>query len=276
MWVIDSGEYLGHVDAWDRGVQFGDGLFETVLVLDGKPLHLQEHLTRLNNGLKVLSIDLEIAEFEVQLHQALIDLLEHSGLREGVLKVIITRGDSARGYAIPNNIKSNATFFLSKLPDFHADIYTKGVTLKLCDTQCGIQPQLSGLKHLNRLENVLAKQELCEEFDGLMSNFLGFVIEGTMSNVFFEKNGMLFTPNLNISGVKGVMRSLVMQVCQRQAITLQELDIKQADLPSFDAAFICNSVMGVVPVKRIKQQVLQISKTTKLLQKELNTRGENE
>lgn len=276
MWVVDGDEYLGHVDAWDRGVQFGDGLFETILVLDGNLVHFSEHMARLKHGLNVLKIELDMTEFDGQLQKALNDLLEGSGLSSGVLKVIITRGDSARGYASPKNIKNNVTFFLSDLPNFHSDIYTKGVKLKHCETQCGIQPQLSGLKHLNRLENVLAKQEMDDEFEGLMSNFFGFVIEGTMSNVFFEKEGMLFTPNLNISGVKGVMRSLVMQVCQQQSIACQELDIKQADITAFDAAFICNSVMGVIPVISIGQQMLQISQVTKLLQKELNTRGLNE
>jgi 4-amino-4-deoxychorismate lyase len=275
MWVVDRGEYRGQVSAWDRGAQFGDGVFETILVLNGLPQNFEMHVDRLEKSFTSLSINNEV-DIECYISTTLADLLSYSGLHSGVLKVLVSRGDSARGYAVPEGLTPNITLFYSPLPILDETLYRDGVDLKTCNTQCSINPQMSGMKHLNRLENILAKQELGDEYEGLMHNYLGYVVEGTMSNIFFEKDNVLYTPKLDLSGVEGVMRRSILEICQENNLDVQVVDIKLAEVDVFNSAFICNSIIGVLPVNKIDKNKLSIGVVTKQLQALANKRSNSE
>ena len=266
MWVIDNQQYLGQLDGWNRAAQFADGLFETMVVQNGVILGLSHHLDRLVHGLSRLHIELKSSElsdmFESYAH-TFSDLSHH---QNGVLKVIISRGDSQRGYGFDHDITPHITAFYNELPNYDASIYQVGVTVQSLSTQCAIQPQLAGLKHLNRLENVLAKHELGQQaFEGLMQNHLGFVIEGTMSNVFFEHEGALVTPDLSLSGVAGVMRGCIKKAATKLDMVVSEKDIPMSEISMFSHGFICNSVMGIVPIKQLNKKELNIGELTQKL-----------
>ncbi len=276
MWVVDRGVYRGQIDSWDRGVQFGDGVFETILILDDKPQNFERHINRLVESLSRLSISNKESDLSLHISNTLADIISKSELHSGVLKVLVTRGDSARGYAVPKGLTSNITFFYNPLPVIDCNLYQIGVDLKFCSTQCSINPQLSGMKHLNRLENVLARQELDTEYEGLMQNHLGNVVEGIMSNIFFERESVLYTPKLDLSGVKGVMRGTIFELCEKSNIDVQVIDIKSDDMNVFQSAFICNSVIGILPVKSIDKRVLNVGTITKQLQTLMDKRRYNE
>ncbi|MFT6153826.1 MAG: 4-amino-4-deoxychorismate lyase [Bermanella sp.] len=276
MWVIEQGRFIGKVEAWDRGVQFGDGLFETICVIDKRATNLDLHVKRLNSGLASLLITSPVDNIKSLIEEYIIKFIAESEQKNGIFKIIITRGSSARGYGFDANIIANITAFYTPKPQYEIDIYSQGVELVVCKTQCSIQPQLAGLKHLNRLENVLAKQELNGVFEGLMLNHSGFVIEGTMSNVFFEKDNILHTPKLNISGIKGVIRACVLYEAEKRSIEVKIQDITLPELKNFSSGFICNSVMGIVPIRKINQYAFNASEMTKQLQSVINHRGENE
>ena len=259
MWVIDNHQYLGEFESWSRAAQFGDGLFETLSVINGSCPALTHHGKRLSDGLRRLSIPLPENDITAMLRRFIESMVNHSSNMNGVLKVIVSRGDSARGYGFEESIKPRVTVFFTEAIMQPGNIYD-GVRVQYVETQCAIQPQLAGLKHLNRLENVLAKKEIgAGAFEGIMANYLGHVIECTMSNIFFEKAGKLYTPDLSLSGVAGVMRHLVIQYCKRNEISISITNIKLLDVKSFDGAFICNSVMGVVPLKEIDRKEFQVS-----------------
>ncbi len=267
MWVIDNSQFLGELDSWSRAEQFGDGLFETMAVKDGVVSSVYLHAKRLKKGLVRLKINLPSDDIHGLLVDYINQMTKKSGRQSGVLKVIVSRGSSARGYSFDKQAKPRVTAFFSEYQSPASNLYKKGIVVSVCQTQCAIQSQLAGLKHLNRLENVLAKAELQDgEFEGLMMNHLGFVIEGTMSNVFFEKNAVLYTPSLTLSGVEGVMRQMVIGYCQDNNITLNVVDIQMQTPLQFDSAFICNSVMGILPVKKIKNESLSIGPITQKLQ----------
>jgi 4-amino-4-deoxychorismate lyase len=276
MWVIEQGNYMGQIDVWDRGVQFGDGLFETMNVTAGVVANLDAHLLRLRSGLKVLSIHEPHQDVKELITQYLTTFVEKTRQAEGVLKIIVTRGSSARGYGFTSDILPNITAFYSPKPNYSQQAYKEGIDVTLCKTQCSVQAQLAGLKHLNRLENVLAKQELTDEFEGLMCNHLGLVIEGTMSNVFFERDNVLVTPKLNLSGIKGIIRSCVIDECKKQSINMLEQDVSLPLLDSFSMGFICNSVMGIIPIKNINEHVFSIGPITRLLQTRINNKENHE
>ncbi|MFT7110492.1 MAG: 4-amino-4-deoxychorismate lyase [Psychrobacter glaciei] len=276
MWVIEQDRYIGEVDTWDRGVQFGDGLFETIRVIDQCAVNLDQHVKRLNSGLATLLINPPSSNMKNLIKEYVTSFVAETKQKNGIFKVIITRGSSVRGYGFEKNISANITAFYAPLPHYENTIYSHGVELTVCKTQCSIQTQLAGLKHLNRLENVLAKQELSGAFEGLMLNHLGHVIEGTMSNLFFEKDNILFTPRLNLSGVSGVVRACVLLEAEQSSIDVKVKDITLSELETFSSGFICNSVMGIVPIKNINQYAFRSSNITKQLQSVINHRGVNE
>jgi len=267
MWVIENQQYLGEVDTWSRAEQFGDGVFETLLVSDGVSRALSLHAKRLQLGLRSLQISPPAQNLQDMLSGYVDNMVEYSGLRNGVLKVMVSRAKSARGYGYEDQAEPCIAVFFSPYQPPKSGFYEQGIDVQMCSTQCSIQQQLAGLKHLNRLENVLAKSELQSDcFEGLMGNYLGLVIEGTMSNVFFEKGDALYTPELSLSGVAGIMRSLIMAHCRRKGIALHITHIKMNALAQFDSAFVCNSVMGLLPIKKIKDKPMAIGKLTRQLQ----------
>lgn len=267
MWVIDDQQYLGQLDGWNRAAQFADGLFETMMVNHGEIVGLKYHVTRLSAGLKRLDIKSPSSNLAGMLSSFAHKLSELSGVKSGVLKVIISRGDSARGYGYVETIQPHVTAFYNEQPVLSDHIYTQGVVVECLQTQCAIQPQLAGIKHLNRLENVLAKKELGNRaFEGLMFNHLGFAIEGTSSNVFFEKDNQLFTPDLTLSGVAGVMRECVLSFAQSHKIKINLDNISVTQLERFSQGFICNSVMGIVPISSLDGRSLEIGPVTQSIQ----------
>lgn len=254
MWVIESDQYLGEVPAWNRAWQFGDGLYETLKVKDGKISALNLHVKRMEKGCAVLNLQLPPSGLESLFTQQVSELVKQSKLQDAAVKVIARRQDSNRGYGYQDN-SAVFTFMLNPLPNYVQDIYEQGITAQWCDTQCSMQKQLAGLKHLNRLENVLAKKELDAScFEGLMCNAQGNVIEGTMSNVFMESDGKLHTPKLDVSGIAGVMREQVLQYCQANHLKVTIKDITPAEVESADGLFVCNSLMGIVPITNLKDR----------------------
>ncbi|MFT5593621.1 MAG: 4-amino-4-deoxychorismate lyase [Oceanicoccus sp.] len=267
MWVIDDQQYLGQLDGFSRAAQFADGLFETMVVKKGQIQALNYHAQRLGSGCARLDIKLpdnNLTELFIAYAHKFVEL---SGLESGVLKVIVSRGNSERGYGYDDVITPKVTAFFNPLPQYNENSYEHGVSVKCLATECSIQKQMAGLKHLNRLENVLAKKELgSEAFEGLMFNHLGYVIEGTSSNIFFEKNNQLFTPKLNVSGVAGVMRSCIINHAESQNIIIKVDDIAREQLDQFEQGFICNSVMGIMPIAQLDGRSFKIGPQTKAMQ----------
>ncbi len=277
MWVVDQKKYLGEVSQWSRAVQFGDGVFETLKIESGQCKALKYHVQRLSIGLKSLHIAKPHENLSSMLQAYIKDMVNYSGLSEGVLKIIVSRGDSARGYGFDSSLEPRVSVFFSPLQNLPQSNYKQGIKLQNLKTQCSVQTQLAGLKHLNRLENVLAKSELHEAFfEGLMSNHLGYVIEGTMSNVFFERDGTLYTPNLSLSGVKGVMRQQVLECCHHKNIKVVVDNILLDSIFEFESAFICNSLIGILPAASIDENLLKIGEVTRQLQLAMASGGSYE
>ena len=267
MWVIDDQQYLGQLDGYSRAAQFADGLFETMVVKQGQIQGLNYHTQRLGSGCERLDIQLPDKNLAQLLIAYAHKFVELSGLSSGVLKIIVSRGNSQRGYGYDESITSKVTAFYNPLPQYEAKLYEQGVSVKSLTTECAMQKQMAGLKHLNRLENVLAKKELGgQAFEGLMFNHLGFAIEGTSSNIFFEKDNQLFTPKLSVSGVAGVMRACILNYAKTRNIKMKIDDIARGQLDQFEQGFLCNSVMGIVPIAEFDGRLFKIGPQTKAMQ----------
>lgn len=262
MKVFQNGQIITEVEGWDRGLQFGDGLFETIRISNGNPVAFQFHEARLNRGMQRLGFP-EEAEANQIISSALAAFLgeanSNTGMGDGVLKVIVTRGNSARGYRPPQSAEINITAFFSDLSSYPEAYYQDGINVGFCRTQAVIQPQLAGLKHLNRLDCVLAASEVAnkggEWQEGLMLNDLGFVIEGTMSNVFVNIDGQWITPKLERSGVAGTMRQ---RIIERADLDVTVRDVSKSEFNRVSSMFVCNSLIGIWPVSDVDGRALSI------------------
>jgi 4-amino-4-deoxychorismate lyase len=241
-WV--DGQPADALSLKDRGLAYGDGLFETIAVRDGQPLLLERHLSRLADGCKRLAIavDHELIRNEL--------LAYATALGDGVLKLILTRGDSLRGYA-PDPAAQARRILQGNPPAAYPAVHgEQGVRLFPCTTRLSIQPLLAGLKHLNRLEQVIARSEWqdTDHAEGLMLDQAGRVIEGVFSNLFLVRDGVLMTADLKRCGVEGVMRAELLFQAESLGIPTQITDITLEQLQWADEVFVCNSVYGVWPV----------------------------
>ncbi|MHC8441755.1 MAG: aminodeoxychorismate lyase [Candidatus Eutrophobiaceae bacterium] len=236
----------------DRGLQFGDGLFETLPVLEGQPLCLGRHLARLRAGCIRLSIPFpEILPEEVE---TLLSTRPENCSR-AVMKIILTRGCSARGYGIPSDASPNRILNLFPWPDSLINLHDHGVAVEFSEHRCyAASPELAGLKHLNRLPQVMARRIFPEGcFETLLLDDLNYVIEGTMSNVFASIDGRWLTPDLRGAGIEGVIRSCILEDCPAGE-TAQVAELCRNDLLDADEIFLTNSLIGIVPVRRLAER----------------------
>ena len=244
-----NGAAVDCVDTSDRGLLYGDGLFETMAVRNGRVSSWSRHMMRLLTGCERLGIP---AVDTVQLAQEAGELL--AGVRQAVLKVIVTRGSGGRGYRVPEKVMPRRILQLHPWPDFPLAAGEAGVAVRLCTIRLCHNPQLAGIKHLNRLEQVLARQEWDDPqiAEGLLLDVDGHLVEGTMSNLFLVRKRTLMTPDLRRCGVAGIMRSIVLEQAERLALTARIQPLATADLQAADEVFLCNSLLGIWPVSAIE------------------------
>ena len=246
-YFLNNGVPSPSVSASDRGLAYGDGVFETVKVSGGDAQFMLQHLQRLQEGCWRLGISLDMAALRRELQQ----LLECAGSSSGVLKITVTRGGMQRGYRSEEGVSGNRYLQYHVLQDNRFERMQAGVALTVCRHRLPINPALAGLKHLNRLDNVLARNEWQDAAidEGLMLDSAGRVVEGTMSNLFFVSSGELVTPSLHRCGVAGVMRRVVLEELAPQlGISTRVADVVLEDLYHAQEIFICNSLIGICPV----------------------------
>jgi 4-amino-4-deoxychorismate lyase len=261
-----NGKTSATVDLTDRGFQYGDGLFETITVINQQPIFLERHLQRLQAGCQTLLIPYPGTKMIAAEINALCKHAPLSG--KAVLKLIITRGIGGRGYRQPDLIQPTRVIGLHSSPDYPDSYPNQGVVARFCDTRLGLHPVLAGLKHLNRLEQVLARAEWCDTAiqEGIMLDCNDHVIEGTMSNLFYSKNNVLYTAKLVQSGVAGIMRGVIMAIAAQQKLTVIEHYFDKAALLAADEIFFSNAVIGIWPVKQIETHSLSVGPLTRQLQ----------
>ncbi len=262
MWV--DGIETNLVPADDRGLQYGDGLFETILVRNGIARFLDAHLARLERGLARLAIPFAPS---TELRADIAGALERAP-RLAILKIIVTRGSAeTRGYAPPRTARARRIVSLWPTAPVEQAHLQQGVLLNVAELRLAEPSPLASLKHLNRLENVLAAAEASRgnAFDSLLLNARDQVVSGVTSNVFLVKGGELRTPPVDRAGVAGIMRQIVLREAPLLGIPARELEITQAGLFAADAMFITNARIGVVPVRRVGEHVFGMSEIVKRL-----------
>ena len=270
--ILINGECKNTLDVTDRGLHYGDGLFETIEVIQGQPVFLQQHLTRLKKGCVVLKIPFpDEALLLDEIAQVSTDA------RHGVVKVMLTRGSGGRGYRQPETIQVTRLVALHPFPDYPESHQTQGVKARFCELRLGLNPVLAGLKHNNRLEQVLARAEWFDEFqEGLMLNLNEHVIEGTMSNLFIVKDQVIYTPEIKLSGIKGVMRQVIMQIAGLHNISIKEIMVNRDFVLAADELFLTNSVIGIWPIAQLQDRSYPLGQLTQKLMVHLTNYKESD
>jgi 4-amino-4-deoxychorismate lyase len=246
-----NGEPAGSVAADDRGLAYGDGLFETIAVLAGRPQRLAAHFARLEHGAGRLRIPLPPRTLLDAELQAVCD-----GLDSGVARLVLTRGCGPRGYRPP--VDPQPTRIVSAEPVAGVLARTeRPLRTTLCETRLACNPQFAGLKHLNRLEQVMAAAELLEgrHEEGLMLSTDGRLIGATQGNLFLVRADRLYTPDLRDCGVAGTMRAATLAAAQAAGIEAIVGDLGIERLREADGAFVCNAVRGLRPLAGVEDLI---------------------
>ncbi|MDZ7754275.1 MAG: aminodeoxychorismate lyase [Gammaproteobacteria bacterium] len=240
-----NGTPQGTVSPDDRGLNYGDGLFETCAVRDGRPLLWERHRERLHRGCRQLRIPPPAA---ATLDDEVTALCRDQ--QQAVVKVLLTRGSGGRGYRPPAKAEPLRIVSIHPWPQQVEERARRGISVRRCITPSSANPALARIKHTSRLENVLARAEWSADdpAEGLMLNLEGEVVEGTASNVFMVKDDMLYTPSLERSGVAGIVREVLLEGAAEAGIPVAVTAIPVAQLKQASEVFVCNSVAGIWPV----------------------------
>lgn len=247
--TLVNGSEAEQITLFDRGLHYGDGLFETIAWARGHPQSWDGHMRRLARGCERLG--LPTPELSLLAHEARLC----AGIEQRcVLKLILTRGSGERGYRVEDESSPTRIWLRYPWPDYPDVLVRQGVTVRFCSMRLSRQPAFAGIKHLNRLEQILARMEWREPaiHEGLMLDTEGWLIEGTMSNLFLENGGTLRTPDLSQCGVWGVTRERVIAAAMAKGVAVRAEALRPDDLYTADHAFLCNSVIGIWPIRWVR------------------------
>jgi len=262
LWI--NGKQQAHIDVRDRGFAYGDGLFETIQISHGRAQLMERHITRMRSGAARLGFGSTVVD------QLLEDLVAVSLPTDGVLKLTLSRGVGGRGYGYVADMEATRVIMLGPKPAY-ANQAEEGINLRVCDTRLGLNPALAGIKHLNRLEQVLARNEWSDPAinEGIVLDYEGFVVEGTMSNLFWVKDGVIYSPSLERCGVAGVVRDFLIERLTADGHSVEVGLYPLADVIAADEIFVCNSLIDIWPVKQLDSNHYSLGPVAKVARKYL-------
>ena len=269
-----DGHAMSAVPVGDRGLAYGDGIFRTLRIEAGRALAWSEHWRRLQHDCAALGLG---TPAETDIHDDIRALFGDADY--GVCKIMVTRGSGGRDYMPPTPPRLRRIVSAHELPA-HARGVPAPLALARCSIELAIQPRLAGIKHLNRLEQVLARAE-CDargQADAWMADAEGFVIATTMRNLFFiDADGEWYTPRLARAGIIGATRQRLWRKLEQAGRRVSERDIRPSDLSGCSASVACNSVGGVVAISHLDGRALDQSESAaeyaRSLLNELDTRA---
>lgn len=252
--ILVNGAANAMVHPADRGLSYGDGVFRTLLLRDAFNANWHRQYAKLVSDCARLSIicpDMTVFEQDF----SLLDANENSG----VLKLVVTRGAGLRGYTMHQPMSPTRIVTTAPLPVYPPQCAEDGVTVRVCQLRLSRQPLLAGIKHLNRLENVLARSEWQDPdiMEGLLLDDTGHVIGGTMTNLFAVRGHQLFTPDLSNSGIAGVTRERILAIAVNLGLSIKISQLSLSDVFEADEVMLCNSVIGIWQVRELGQKQWQ-------------------
>ena len=258
-----NGSFDHVISPFDRGFAYGDGVFRTMKMVDGLPDGWPLHYQKLVTDCAAINIVCPSAELLMSDLQQLFSTIDLSEDHLAIAKIIITRGEGTRGYTPPAITTPMRVITKSPMPQYPDGRFSEGISLTVCETRLASQAKLAGIKHLNRLENVLARMEWADAqmtsgiTDGIMLDSAGNVIECTSANIFARFGDTLITPSLHQCGVAGITRQRIIDLAYNLSL---KASVEVIDLPtllSADEVIICNSLYSAWQVKTIQEKIIK-------------------
>lgn len=265
IWI--NGLLQSELPVTDRGFCYGDGLFETIRVDEGEPQLLDQHLARLEQGLTRL----KFPSSSLSRVQQYLNRVIFSG--DQTLKITVTRGEGKRGYRLPEHAEITVVIMLEGRPESLLQ-YEQGVSVRLCRYQLSENPHLAGVKHLNRLDQIMARSEWQGDIyaEGLVCDQQGYLAEATMSNLLWvADDGGVFTPSLERCGVEGVMRNHIIQLLGDMGYDVSVGRFYPDVLSQAKEVFLCNSLIEVWPVIRLDEKSYPVGDLTRQIQQAIRS-----
>lgn len=247
LWI--NGQAQAQIAVTDRGLQYGDGCFTTARVLDGEIVWLPSHMARLRQD--TARLHMPFAAWDT-LHTEMERAAQ--GVQQGVVKTILTRGSGGRGYSTLSCSEPTRIVMQTGYPAHYIAWRKQGITLGISPISLGRNPRLAGIKHLNRLEQILIRQEMEAQGvdDVVVLDTEGCLVECCAANLFWRKGYQVFTPDLSFAGVNGVARQQVIaRLAQYPDYQLQVVREPVTTLADAEEVFVCNALMPVLPVNQI-------------------------
>jgi branched-chain amino acid aminotransferase len=262
--IVPSKEAV--VSVFDHGFLYGDGIYETMRVYDGVIFKLDEHLARLFRSASLigLTIPLHVSSLKIALYETLIA----NSLRNAYLRLTVSRGRGAIGLEPELCPEPTIVIIAQQLKEYPQSFYKNGISLIIAETRRNLKDAINPLiKSLNFLNNILAKIEAkrAGAYEAIMLNADGEMTEGTISNLFFYKDGLLCTPSTECGILDGITRGMVIEIANRENLHLKEGKFTKEDIYSAQEVFITNTTLEVMPVSRVDARSYQVGDITKLL-----------
>ena len=254
--VIINGKEQSNISIFNRNFQYGDGLFETCVVNNNQILFWEKHLSRLDIGcrkLKIKNIEEEIWLKDIK------KALSLTSKKKCVLKLILSRGNSQRGYSYSDDILPVRVVIVSEMKNVQAK---ESFSLEYASSGYHSNPNLAGIKHCNRIEQILARSSLKRD-EAIMLDENQNIISVTQGNIYFIFGQSLVTPKLDRCGVIGSRRSLILELAESIELNVEEGNVSMNDAKKADEAFISNSIMGIQSVNSIEEYQLTKRLVTK-------------
>jgi len=255
--VLINGDQGDRNSVLDRGLLYGQSVFETIAIVDGTACLVDAHIRRLTRGCEVLGIPLDV--------DVLIDEIDSlvKGQKKNVLRVTLSMGAGGRGYLNPHNPKPQRILSLHEYPVHPVTNWQQGIELGIAEIRLAQQPALAGIKHGNRLEQVIARSQWQNNWqEALLLDNAENVIEATQSNVFIVSGAELLTPTLDLAGVEGVAREYVISNAHKLGLSIKTMPLSVDHIEAADEVFITNSIIGLWPVKKFKNRMYNTHQTS--------------
>ncbi|MGV3002578.1 aminodeoxychorismate lyase [Vibrio sp.] len=267
-----NGKQQQSVSITDRSFQYGDGCFTTILVKYGQPLLLCAHKERIDFTCQKLFMSPPEWNQVEEWIEAAINASGHQTLALSGLKIHVSRGSGGRGYSPSGANSIQVVVQTFAYPEHYSIWQSEGIKVGVSATRLGINPQLAGLKHNNRLEQVLIKKEIddTEYDDNIVLDIDGNVIEMSAANLFWVSNNQLYTPELVKNGVLGIKRKQVCEYAEQKKMIMNIGSYMLDDVLNADEVFITNALHGVVPIIQINNKEFNIGVITRAIQEKIN------
>jgi branched-chain amino acid aminotransferase len=260
-WIYLNGKYVqkenAMISVYDHGFLYGDGIFEGIRIYNGNIFKCKEHLDRLYDSAKSIMLNIPLSYLEMK--QVLIETVRKNELRDGYIRLVVSRGPGDLGLDPRRSPKANVIIIVEQLAIYPEEAYLNGLKTVSVSTRRNIPDALNPkIKSLNYLNNILVKIQanLAGVGEAIMLNSQGFVAEGSSDNIFIIKRGIVYTPPCYCGALEGITRAAIIEICLNIGIPIKEEPFTLHDVYVADEVFFTGTAAEVIAVREVDARII--------------------